>query len=535
MSLLTITGIILVSLALSFVFYKQFVAIAKNEIREKAQRFRNIPFERLTDELSKINNMRVSVVRPDGKVVYDNTVPFETLPNHLDREEISKAFRLGFGENKRFSNTLSEETYYYAVKLPDTHVLRIAKTSGSIFFVFEQALPMVCLVVFVAIIIGYIVVRNLTNRIIMPINNVSFEGEIIPPYDELAPFVRAIAQHKEQTEIALVGLKERSNTIKIIMENMNEGAVLISRQETILSANKSVLRIFGASGSMEGKNILEFFRDMTLLEYIREALAGNRGEVSIEREGRNYGVYFSPVTGSGMIMFLLDITEKVKTEKLRREFSANVSHELKTPLTSMSGYAEMLASGMVKEADKASFIKKIKEESERMITLVENIMLISRLEDDAKFDIIFEELDIAAIANEIVGNFALKAADLGVSMHISGENVFVKANRSMMVELFSNLIDNAIKYNKSGGSVTVSFTKNEGRVLLTVADTGIGISKEEQNRVFERFYRVDKSRSKKTGGAGLGLAIVKHIAIVHNASIDLESREGVGTTITVAF
>ena len=535
LGLLAVAGIILVGVALSFTFYKQFVAVAKDEIREKAQQFRNIPFDQLSNELSQIHDTRISVVKPDGKVVYDNTVPPETLPNHIDREEINQALHSGFGESKRFSRTLNEETYYYAVKLPDGYILRAAKTSGSIFFVFKQTLPMVCFIILAAIIIGYFVAGNLINRIVTPINNINLDGEIVPPYDELAPFVRAIVQYKKQAETALANLQERSNTIKTIMENMNEGAVLINHQGTILSANKGALRIFDASGPMDGKNILEFFRDMTLLEYIRESLAGSRGETSIEREGRNYSVYFSPVTGGGMAMFLLDITEKMKAEKLRREFSANVSHELKTPLTSISGYAEMLANGIVKETDKASFIEKIREELKRLITLVENIMLISRLDDGVKSDIVFEDLDITLIANETAENLKFKAADSGVSVHVAGENVFVKANYSMMAELFFNLIDNAIKYNKPGGSVTVSFIEKDGQILLIVSDTGIGIPKEAQGRVFERFYRVDKSRSKKTGGTGLGLAIVKHIAIAHNASISLESREGIGTTITVAF
>ncbi|MCL1911267.1 MAG: ATP-binding protein [Leptospirales bacterium] len=535
MGLLVIAVIILVSLALSFVFYKQFVAVAKNEIKDRARQLRNIPFERLSGELSKIHDMRVSVIKPDGEVIYDNTAAVETLPNHIDREEISKASRLGFGESKRFSSTLSEETYYYAVKLPDAHILRIAKTSGSVFFVFKRALPTVCLIAFAAIIMGYFAAGNLTRRIVMPINKACLEGEIIPPYDELAPFARAIAEYKKQAETAFADLQDRSNTIETIMENMNEGLVLINHKGTILSANKSALKIFGATSAMEGKNVLELLRDLILLEYIRNALAGSRGETSIERDGRDYSVYFSPVTSGGTLMFLLDVTEKMKTEKLRREFSANVSHELKTPLTSISGYMEMLANDIVKEADKASFIKKMREELGRLISLVENIMLISRLDDGVRPDIVFEDLDIAEIANEVAETLALKAGDLKVSINVKGENIFVRANRPMMTELFSNLIDNAVKYNKPDGSVTVSFAKNDERILLAVSDTGIGIPKEEQGRVFERFYRVDKSRSKKTGGTGLGLAIVKHIAIVHNASIDLESREEVGTTITVAF
>jgi two-component system phosphate regulon sensor histidine kinase PhoR len=425
------------------------------------------------------------------------------------------------------------------VELPNGLILRAAKTTDSFFALFGRALPAVFGVLICAIIICYIAAGRLTNRIVKPLNAIRLDGEITAgeitaPYDELIPFVRAIEKQRAQIAGQLASLRERSDAINAIMENMSEGAALLDHRGIILSANKSVLRIFGIDAPMEGKNVLELLRDITLLEYTRNALAGSRGEADMERAGRDYRVYFSPVTDNGAVLLFLDVTEKSKAEKLRREFSANVSHELKTPLTSISGYAEMLDSGMAQECDKAAFIRKIKDESWHLISLVEDIMLLSRLDEGENREL-FAPVNLVAVARESAVALAQKASELGVSIIASGADIIVNANPSLMAELFFNLIDNAIKYNKPGGSVTVEVAETNGLVTASVSDTGIGIPKKAQSRVFERFYRVDKSRSKKTGGTGLGLAIVKHITAVHNAEITLDSREGEGTRVTVYF
>jgi two-component system phosphate regulon sensor histidine kinase PhoR len=536
MMMLTIISLALTSAALCFIFYHQISVLVRGDIREMAERFKDLAFEQAAPALSAIGpeDMRISVIDPDGTVLYDNTVPAENLENHASREEIRGAMESGEGEGKRFSGTLGQETFYYAVKLPGGLILRTAKTTGSIFSLFGKALPLVVFVVLGIIIIGYAAAGRLTNRIVEPINKVNFDGELVPPYDELAPFIRAIVKQREQIALQLVNLRERTETINAIMENMSEGAVLVGPQGTILSANKSAMRTFDADVSMEGKNILELLRDVTLLHYTRRALAGRHGEMDMEKSGRNYHVYFSPVTDKGAILLFLDTTERTEAEKLRREFSANVSHELATPLTSISGYAEMLDTGMVAESDKPVFIKKIKHEAARLISLINDIMVLSRM-DEGKTDEPFEEVDLASAAAKTIEALAGKAAEQKVSLSGSGEAVFLKANPSMMAELFYNLIDNAIKYNKPGGSVRVETAEEDGKARISVSDTGIGIPREAQDRIFERFYRVDKSRSRKTGGTGLGLAIVKHIALLHHGEIRLESREDEGTSISITF
>jgi two-component system phosphate regulon sensor histidine kinase PhoR len=557
MALLTSASLAIASGVLCLIFYHQFSTYLQSDVKRRTQLLKDAlagsnavsavsadHAERIDAQEIAANRVfsalaedaRVSIISPDGRVLYDNAVDVETLENHADREEIRSARNAGFGESRRFSGTLGLETYYYAVELPNGLILRAAKTTGSFFALFGRALPAVFGVLICAIILCHIAAGSLTSRIVNPLNAVRLDGEIAAPYDELIPFVRAIEKQRAQIAGQLASLQERSDAINAIMENMSEGAALLDRRGAILSANKSVLRIFGSDAPMEGKNILELLRDITLMEYTRNALAGRRGEADMERAGRDYRVYFSPVTDNGAVLLFLDVTEKSKAEKLRREFSANVSHELKTPLTSISGYAEMLDSGMVQESDKAAFIRKIKDESWRLIMLIEDIMLLSRLDEGENHEL-FAAVNLAAVARESAAALAQKASELGVSITVtaSAADVIVNANPSMMAELFFNLIDNAIKYNKPGGSVTIEVAEINGRAAASVSDTGIGIPKEAQSRVFERFYRVDKSRSKKTGGTGLGLAIVKHITAAHNAEIALDSREGEGTRVSVYF
>jgi len=536
MILLTTASLVVISAALCFVFYHQFSSTAIETLRNRAETFADNSSQTAIEALgiTKSSDMRVTVIMPDGTVVFDNTAQAESLPNHLDREEIRDALEIGFGQSIRFSDTLQKETVYYAVRLTDGYVLRVAKTSSSIFGVFTGTLPIVAGVVLVMVIAGYLLAGSLTKRIVAPINEVNLALELTAPYDELAPFIRTIAQQREHIARQLSDLRNRSDTINAIMDNINEGILLTNKQGIVLSANKSVLRIFEKDSPVDGKNILEFLRDVSFSGHVRDALDGKHGEMGMERVGRTYRVYFSHVSGGGAIILFLDITEKSKSEKLRREFSANVSHELKTPLTSIYGNAEMLQNGMVKENDKQAFYGQIKDEAGRLIALIEDILMISRLDEGGGQEL-FEDVELAAVAAETVEALSQKAADNQVAVQISGESIRMKANRSLMYEMFYNLIDNAIKYNKPGGAVHVDIINRDNQIKINVADTGIGIPKEAQSRVFERFYRVDKSRSKKTGGTGLGLAIVKHIVMVHDGKIELQSRQDKGTTVVVLF
>ncbi|GHV88175.1 sensor histidine kinase [Spirochaetia bacterium] len=535
MILLTVISLVLVAAALCFVFYNQFSGIVRSELRERADLFRNADTQTAMQELSlfKPNDMRITLIHPDGIVAFDNAVGTEGLANHKDREEVVEAVETGWGESRRLSDTLGLETYYYAVRLADGSLLRIAKTTSSIWGMFRGVLPAVICIIFIILIIGYLLAGNLTKRIVAPINNLDLNTESTPPYDELVPFIRTIEQQRERIAEQFSDLQSRTDTIGAIMDSMSEGIILINRQGLILSVNKSAAALFETDTAMDGKNILELIRDLELLEHVRAALSGKRSEFSIRRSGKSYRVFFSPVTDRGALILFLDITEKMMAEQMRREFSANVSHELKTPLTSIYGHAEMLYSGIVKESDKHGFFGKIKDEAARLITLIEDIILISELDENTGGET-FEEVSLAAIATDAAEALSLKASEHKVTVSISG-NASMSAVRSMIYEMFYNLIDNAIKYNKSGGQVKVDVSQIKDTIEIAVADTGIGIPDDAQSRVFERFYRVDKSRSKKTGGTGLGLAIVKHIVLLHKGKLALKSSEGQGTVVTIIF
>lgn len=538
MILLTVISLVLVAAALCFVFYNQFSGIVRSELRERAELFRDADTQTALQRLIvfKPNDMRITLIHPDGIVAFDNAVGTEGLANHSDREEVVEALETGWGESRRLSATLGQETYYYAVRLADGSLLRVAKTTSSIWGMFRGVLPAVICIIFIILVAGYLLAGNLTKRIVAPINNFDIKRlntESTPPYDELVPFIRTIEQQRERIAAQFSDLQSRTDTISVIMDNMSEGIILINRQGLILSVNKSAAALFETDTPMDGKNILELIRDLELLEQVRAALSGKRSELSIRRSGKSYRVFFSPVTDRGALILFLDITEKMAAEQMRREFSANVSHELKTPLTSIYGHAEMLYNGIVKESDHHGFFGKIKDEAARLITLIEDIILISELDENTGGET-FEEVSLSAIAAEAAEALSLKASEHKVTVGISGDAA-MSAGRSMIYEMFYNLIDNAIKYNKSGGTVKVNVSQMRDTIEIAIADTGIGIPEDAQSRVFERFYRVDKSRSKKTGGTGLGLAIVKHIVLLHKGKLGLKSSEDQGTVVTISF
>jgi len=532
MLLLAITSLLAISVMLCAVFYVQLSSSVQEELRERAE----ILKDTLTVEnysLLSISDMRLTVISVDGTVLYDDDEEEALLPNHADREEVKKALESGRGESSRFSDTLEQETYYYAIKMENGSVLRLAKTTSSIWGMFGEAIPVVLLVIIVMIVLGYFLASSLTKRIVKPINNVDIENNNFIPYDELAPFLRTISKQREHIAFQLADLKNRSDTITSIMDSMSEGIVLLDKKGIILSVNKSAAELFDIRNSADGKNILEILRDVELTKHMHLALNGTRSEISFLQRERLYRVYFSPVTNSGAIILFLDITEKSLSEKLRREFSANVSHELKTPLTTIYGNAEMLGSGMVKEEDKVQFYEKIKDEAARLIVLIEDIIMLSQL-DEENAEVTKENVDLYTTAKETAESLAYKAKEQNIEVVVSGEGILY-ANPSQMSELFYNLIDNAIKYNKPSGKVDLKIDMFEKVVRITVSDTGIGIPKEAQIRVFERFFRVDKSRSKKTGGTGLGLAIVKHIVLAYGGKIELKSEINEGTVIIVTL
>ncbi len=527
---LTVVSLLVAIVAICFVFYNQLSSSVQSEVRERAYILGSAVTPGEYTGLS-ISDMRLTIIAADGAVLFDDDEKASALQNHADREEVWEALSAGAGESKRFSDTLGQETYYYALRLADGSVLRVAKTMSSILGMFGGALPVVAAVLAGVIIIGYFLSSRLTRRILRPINEVDLSSELSPPYDELAPFVKTINEQRKQISGQMSDLSAHNDTMQAVLENMGEGALLLDRKGAVITVNKSAATFFDLPKEVKGKNFLELFRDISFSGRAREALMGQRSELTMEQAGKIVRAYFSPVSDIGAIILFMDITEKARAEDLRREFSANVSHELKTPLTTIYGNAEMLSGGMVKEADKPIFYGKIKDEAGRVIALIEDILLISQLDEGAESE--REDVELSAVAAEAIEGLTAKAGENGVAIEIDAQPTLMKANRAQMFELFYNLVDNAIKYNKPGGTVKVTIAKHAGQIEFSVSDTGIGIPKEAQSRVFERFYRVDKSRSKLTGGTGLGLAIVKHIVLAHGGEITLKSHWGKGTTIAV--
>jgi two-component system phosphate regulon sensor histidine kinase PhoR len=534
MFFLALAALVAVTSLLALIFYDRLLDSVRADIRILADTLRGATSGEVLTLLEGADtaSTRVTVMAPDGAVVFDSSASIAQLPNHADREEFTEAAGGGRGESERLSDTLGEYTYYYAVRLADGYVLRTARTTRGILSILLDALPLILVVILVLAAVTYAAARRLTARIVRPINESEMDGSGLPCYDELVPFFRVMAQQRGQILAQLRELRGRSDTIGAIMESMNEGAIIVEPGGAVLSANVSALGIFGLDQMVVGRNLREIIRDAALLSLANGALAGNRSETEFERHGRVYNVYFSPAASVGAILLFLDVTEKSNAEKLRREFSANVSHELKTPLTTISGYAQLLDSGMAREEDRAEFIRKIHAESERMTALIDDILLLSRLDEGAAGEE-FREVCLNELAQSVVSLLAEKAKRLGVHLRTEGGPVSVAGSPALLTELLRNLLDNAIKYNRPGGSATVTLSDEGGHAVLTVADTGTGISKSAQSRVFERFYRADTSHSRRVEGTGLGLAIVKHIAAVHHAEVSLESREGAGTTVKV--
>ena len=481
------------------------------------------------------SELRITLIGENGVVLYDNTVTDEEmLENHAKRGEVEAARKNGFGEEKRHSETLGKETYYYAVRLESGNVLRVAKMTSSIYGVFVSVLPQKVLIIVIILLACLAVARRLAKKILAPVKQFGLDqNEKI--YDELSPFVKTIKKQKRQIGEAIDEVTRKSMVIDAITGNMKEGMILTDKDGIVLSANKSAMSILEAKISPVGKNILEVTRNRIVLDNMKIALAGEDSNITTEISGRTYHILFNSVD-SGVLILFLDITEKAKAEKMRREFTANVSHELRTPLTTISGYTELLSNGMVQAEDVIKVSSKMKSESDRLLTLIEDTMRLAELDevDDKKK---LELFDLTALIEEVVDNLKLKSEKYGIKVQIPAEKYMFTANRSMIFELIYNLVDNAIKYNRAQGSaeITVKQTELESKLetQIQVKDTGIGIEKKHQERIFERFYRVDKSRSKEIGGTGLGLSIVKHIVAYHEGSVQVQSEQEKGTVITV--
>jgi two-component system phosphate regulon sensor histidine kinase PhoR len=480
---------------------------------------------------------RITLIGSDGTVLYDSFADAKTLDNHLDRPEIYEAMKNGSGEATRLSDTIGEQTYYYALRLDDGNILRISTTTRSIFGIINNAAAVILLIVLLAVICAAFTALILTKAIVTPINKLDLDTPLSNnTYDELSSLLLRMDKQNKKIAEQIGELNAKQNELNAITESMSEALVIFGGNKHILFANKSAYNLFGNNNA---KNIgyLEFCRDVSYTRTVEAAFEGRSAGDKISKNGRIYQLSVNPVLGNkayAAVLFAVDITEKEQSEKMRREFSANVSHELKTPLTSISGCAEIMQNGIAKEEDYPRFIGQIYTESKRLITLIDDIIKLSRLDEDGlKKE--FEPVDLYSLSEKVISSLKSKAEAAGIGLSLEGESHLINGINGTLYEMVYNLCDNAITYNKTGGTVTVNVSASDGSVVLSVRDTGIGIAPEHQARIFERFYRVDKSRSKETGGTGLGLSIVKHGAILHNAAIKLESEKGKGTTISIIF
>lgn len=483
-------------------------------------------------------NKRITIISPDGEVLADTKADTESLENHSERKEVKEAIENGYGKSERYSDTLTEKTLYYAKKLDNGNILRVSTTQNSVLVLLLGLLQPIILIIAISLAISLFLSYRVSKDVIKPINEIDLENpEMADTYEELTPFLKKISIQNKTIKEQIKEAEKSREEFRLICENMNEGFLVIDKNAKVLSYNNAALRLLDADKSLED-NVFAFNRTRCFREVTQKALDGERAEGTEKVSEKTYSIIANPVYQSekviGAVIVIIDITENAEREKLRREFTSNVSHELKTPLTSISGFAEIMKAGGTPDKTVVDFSTSIYDEAQRLISLVSDIMKISELDEGGTlFDT--EKVNLYSLANEVADRLKRVADKQSVTLNVIGDDNYVMGNEKILDEMIYNLCDNGIKYNKPSGSVDIIVTSSKNGVKLTVKDTGIGIPKAEQSRVFERFYRVDKSRSKSAGGTGLGLAIVKHGAMYHNAKLHLESTEGKGTSVTLEF
>lgn len=484
---------------------------------------------------------RITLITSSGKVLFDNKAIADKMENHLSRKEVKEALDSGEGYAVRRSETLGSKSCYYALKLKNGNILRISDDSLTVWTVLINLLPAICAIAIMTLVLSSVLAAVISKKILKPLNSIDLENpDAQNVYDELIPFINKINMQNRKIDRQIARLTRSRREFDIITENMSEGLVLTDIKGNILTHNKGIEKFFGVGEDINGKNILTLNRSEVFREIFSDITEKRRGEDILSLNGRYYDMTANPVydedgTPCGAVILAVDITEKEKREKLRREFTANVSHELKTPLTSISGISDMLMNGIVAPEDIKGFAGDINKESARLITLVNDIIKLSELDEGAYSTETDEKVDLLKTAAEVKERLEAIAAKKNVKIAVTGEDAEITGGESLVFEMLYNLCDNAVKYNKENGNVTVSVGTSEGTPFVTVKDTGIGIPPEYTDRIFERFFRVDKSRSKESGGTGLGLSIVKHIAMSLGADIRVESTVGKGTEITVTF
>ena len=480
------------------------------------------------------DRFRVTWIDTDGTVLFDTQVDQNVMENHADREEIREAFETGSGSAVRISSTLTEQTYYEAQRLTDGTVLRISTNQASAWALMMDLLWPIILIALLAIGLSALLAQRMAKNIVEPLNKLDLEHPLSnDTYEELSPLLRRINQQHLQIDAQMQKLQRKTDEFIQITSHMQEGLVVLDKETSIRSINSAAIKIFGAEESCVGSSFFQVNRSNVLRQALNDALDRGHGSAVLELDGMAYRFDMSSIQSDGnllgAVILAVDVTETRNAEQIRREFSANVSHELKTPLQGIIGSAELLENGMVKAEDAPRFVGHIRKEAARLVNLIEDIIRLSQLDEGVELPA--EQVDMLSLAEDVKEILAPSAAERNVKIDVNGNGFTIKGVRRMLQEIICNLCDNAIKYNVPGGSVTIQAENHR----LIVSDTGIGIPAEHKDRIFERFYRVDKSHSKASGGTGLGLSIVKHAVAYHKAEITLESTPGKGTTITIQF
>ena len=483
-------------------------------------------------------NYRLTWVDADGTVLYDTEADSSDMDNHKDREEIREAFNSGVGESERYSDTLTLKMIYRAERLADGSVLRISATQDSVIALLLDILMPMTVIIILAIIISAFLARWLSKSIVKPLNTIDLENPVANDvYDELTPMLTKINKQHKQISKQMKELKRKADEFEQITSSMNEGLVLLDKTGVIISMNLSARKLFDTDEDSVGQNFLTVDRSLKMSRAVEDALSGKHSEFREQRDGSEYQFGVNTIESGGkiigVVIICFDVSETTFAERNRQEFTANVSHELKTPLQSIIGSAELLENGLVKPEDTQRFIGNIRREATRLVSLINDIIRLSQL--DENMESVKEETDLLVIANEVKEVLTPSAKKKNVEITVSGEICKMQGVRRYLYEIIYNLCDNAIRYNNEGGKVNVDIKTESNNIVLSVSDNGIGIPLEHQARIFERFYRVDKSHSKETGGTGLGLSIVKHAVMYHGGKIKLDSTVDKGTTVKVIF
>ena len=477
---------------------------------------------------------RLTWIAADGTVLYDTTAEASQMENHAAREEISQALSTGFGESARYSATLTQQTRYFARLMEDGTVLRISDSRMTVWALALASIQPICVILAIALILYGLLAARLSRNIVQPLEAIDLDRPLeADTYEELAPLLGHLEQQHRQIRNQQQHLEDREREFRAVADNMTEGLVLLSARGTILSINHAALRFFGSTDACIGQDFITLDRSREIEDAIREAELDRRAERILSRGGREYQLGISRVEEGGVVLLIFDVTEKVFAERNRREFTANVSHELKTPLQSIMGSAELLENGLVRPEDTQVFLRRIREQSARLVRLIDDIIHLSQLDEKAELPV--EKISLDDLAKQEIQSLSAAAEAQNITVSYDASPVCITAPRPLLHEILYNLLDNAIKYNVPGGKVFLEITRKGKNVALTVRDTGIGIPPEHQSRIFERFYRVDKSHSRQIGGTGLGLSIVKHAVLDLGGEISVQSAPGKGTAILVTL